>query len=153
MKLLWQKVDVECECLGKLEEEMFELSETAGIAGEYQWGLDAGSIKMQAASRCRQHQDAGSIKMQAASRCRQHQDAGSIKMPGIYPCHWIHIDRLENDDNDKKVSDTLNIKCNIEIKFLQLQPGPNFIKITTIIKPTVDLDPKPHLKPCQKNKL
>ena len=119
MKLLWQKVDVECECLGKLEEEMFELSETAGIAGEYQWGLDA----------------------------------GSIKMPGIYPCHWIHIDRLENDDNYKKVSDTLNIKCNIEIKFLQLQPGPNFIKITTIIKPTVDLDPKPHLKPCQKNKL
>ena len=37
VKMLWQEVDVECECLGKLEEEMFERSQAAGIAGEYQW--------------------------------------------------------------------------------------------------------------------
>jgi hypothetical protein len=40
--LLWQEVDVERECLAKLEEEMFERSQAAGIAGEYQWGLDVG---------------------------------------------------------------------------------------------------------------
>lgn len=35
-------VDVECECLSRLEEEMFEVSTNAGIAGYYQWGLDTG---------------------------------------------------------------------------------------------------------------
>ena len=81
VKLLWQDVDVECECLAKLEEEMFERSEAAGIAGEYQWGLDAGD----------------------------HQDAWN-PYNGL-PDHWIHTDRLENYDNDEKVSDTLNLKC------------------------------------------
>jgi hypothetical protein len=42
VNLLWQEVDVDRECLGKLEEEIFERSKAAGIAGEYQWGLDAG---------------------------------------------------------------------------------------------------------------
>ena len=40
--LLWQEVDVKCECLVKMEEEMFECSQVAGIAGEYQWGLNEG---------------------------------------------------------------------------------------------------------------
>jgi hypothetical protein len=35
-------IDVERECLEQLEEEMFEVSFRAGIAGNYQWGLDAG---------------------------------------------------------------------------------------------------------------
>ena len=81
VKLLWQDVDVECECLAKLEEELFERSEVAGIAGEYQWGLDAGD----------------------------HQDAWN-PYNGL-PDHWIHTNRLENYDNDEKVSDTLNLKC------------------------------------------
>ena len=77
VELLWQEVDVECECLAKLEEEMFERSEAAGISGEYQWGLDAGD----------------------------HQDAWN-PYEGL-PDHWIHTDRLENYDNNEKVSDTL----------------------------------------------
>ena len=35
-------VDVDKDCLGRLEELMFERSERAGIAGNCQWGLDAG---------------------------------------------------------------------------------------------------------------
>ncbi|KAF8351863.1 hypothetical protein F5887DRAFT_861192, partial [Amanita rubescens] len=35
-------VDVDAECLEALEERMFERSKTAGLAGYYQWGLDAG---------------------------------------------------------------------------------------------------------------
>lgn len=35
-------VDVEKECLSRLEEEMFEVSARADIAGYHQWGLDAG---------------------------------------------------------------------------------------------------------------
>ncbi|KAG6834024.1 hypothetical protein H0H93_012466, partial [Arthromyces matolae] len=38
----WDHVDVDKECLERLEEEMFERSLFAGIAGHYQWGLDAG---------------------------------------------------------------------------------------------------------------
>ena len=48
-----------------------------GTAGDYQWGLDAGD----------------------------HQDAYN-PYDGL-PDHWIHIDRVENYDNDEKVSDTL----------------------------------------------
>ena len=73
-ELLWQEVDVERECLAKLEEEMFERSRAAGIAGEYQWGLDAG----------------------------EHQDAWN-PYDGL-PYHWIHADRLEDYDDDEKVS-------------------------------------------------
>ena len=50
----------------------------AGIAGEYQWGLDAGD----------------------------HQDAWN-PYDGL-PYHWIHADRLENDD--EKVSNTWKFK-------------------------------------------
>ena len=39
---LWYAVDIGKECLERLEEEMFEESERAGIAGHRQWGLDAG---------------------------------------------------------------------------------------------------------------
>jgi len=35
-------VDVDKECLERLEEEMFERSALAGKAGNFQWGLDAG---------------------------------------------------------------------------------------------------------------
>lgn len=35
-------VDVDRECLGLLEEWMFESSDEAGVAGDEQWGLDAG---------------------------------------------------------------------------------------------------------------
>ena len=42
MKSGYSKVDVEWECLERLEEQMFEWSLRAGIAGYYQWGLDAG---------------------------------------------------------------------------------------------------------------
>jgi hypothetical protein len=76
VELLWQEVDVERECLAKLEEEMFERSQAAGIAGEYQWGLDAGD----------------------------HQD-GWNPYDSI-PDHWIHPDRLENNDDEEQVSDT-----------------------------------------------
>ena len=72
--LLWQEVYVEHECLAKMEEEMFEHSQVAGIAGEYQWGLDAGD----------------------------HQNAWN-PYDGL-PDHWIHTDRLENVDDNEKVS-------------------------------------------------
>ncbi len=35
-------IDVDRECIKRLEEEIFEVSERAGIAGNHQWGLDAG---------------------------------------------------------------------------------------------------------------
>jgi len=38
----YSEVDVDLECLERLEEQMFERSSRAGIAGYYQWGLDAG---------------------------------------------------------------------------------------------------------------
>ncbi|KAF9537149.1 hypothetical protein CPC08DRAFT_617578, partial [Agrocybe pediades] len=34
--------DVDLNCLAYMEEEMFENSPRAGIAGNRQWGLDAG---------------------------------------------------------------------------------------------------------------
>ena len=37
-----QDVDVDRDCLETLEEEMFEKSARAGIAGHWQWGLDSG---------------------------------------------------------------------------------------------------------------
>ncbi|KAF5379467.1 hypothetical protein D9615_006598 [Tricholomella constricta] len=40
---VWTDVDVDRECLDLLEEQMFEISSQAGIAGHYQWGLDAGA--------------------------------------------------------------------------------------------------------------
>ena len=75
VNVLWQEVDVERECLAKLEEEMFERSKAAGIAGEYQWGLDAGD----------------------------HQDAWNL-YDGLLS-HWVYAERLENYDEDEKVSD------------------------------------------------
>jgi len=43
-KVVWNRsqINVDKECLERLEEEMFERSALAGIAGNYQWGLDAG---------------------------------------------------------------------------------------------------------------
>jgi hypothetical protein len=38
----WSEVDVDLRCLERLEEQMFERSALAGIAGNYQWGLDNG---------------------------------------------------------------------------------------------------------------
>jgi len=67
-EFLWQEVDVEHECLGRLEEEMFECSQVAGIAGDYQWGLDAGD----------------------------YQDLWN-PYAGL-PDHWSHADRPESDD-------------------------------------------------------
>jgi hypothetical protein len=37
------EIDVDKECLERLEEQMFERSERAGVAGHFQWGLDAGT--------------------------------------------------------------------------------------------------------------
>ena len=37
-----QLADVDGECIRALERRMFEQSEAAGLAGFYQWGLDAG---------------------------------------------------------------------------------------------------------------
>jgi len=39
---LLSTVDIERDCIQRLEEEMFEISAQAGVAGHYQWGLDAG---------------------------------------------------------------------------------------------------------------
>jgi hypothetical protein len=40
---IWKDhVDVDKESLERLEEEMFQRSVLAGIAGNYQWGLNAG---------------------------------------------------------------------------------------------------------------
>ena len=74
VNVLWQEVDVERECLAKLEEEMFERSKAAGVAGEYQWGLHAGG----------------------------HQDAWNL-YDGL-PSHWVYAERLKNYDDDEKVS-------------------------------------------------
>jgi len=54
-----------------LEEEMFERSSLAGIAGNYQWGLDAGD----------------------------HQD-GWLPYAGT-PEHWNHDDRESEDDDEQ----------------------------------------------------
>ncbi|KAF9523701.1 hypothetical protein CPB83DRAFT_748813, partial [Crepidotus variabilis] len=40
---MFMEVDVEKESLELLEEQMFEMSKQAGVAGNRQWGLDAGS--------------------------------------------------------------------------------------------------------------
>ena len=64
---LWREVDVDKECLDRLEEEMFERSARAGLAGDYQWGLDAGD----------------------------HQDDWN-PYEGT-PAEWNHNDRFEND--------------------------------------------------------
>ena len=37
------EIDVDKECLERLEEQMFERSKRAGVAGHFQWGLDAGT--------------------------------------------------------------------------------------------------------------
>ncbi|KAF9461663.1 hypothetical protein BDZ94DRAFT_1167414, partial [Collybia nuda] len=39
---IWTDVDVDHDSLARLEEEMFEISIEAGIAGHYQWELDSG---------------------------------------------------------------------------------------------------------------
>lgn len=39
---LLMDVEVDKDCLAQLEEEMFEVSKRAGIAGYYQWGFDSG---------------------------------------------------------------------------------------------------------------
>ncbi|KAF9529533.1 hypothetical protein CPB83DRAFT_834956 [Crepidotus variabilis] len=41
--IMFMEVDVEKESLELLEEQMFEMSKQAGVAGNRQWGLDAGS--------------------------------------------------------------------------------------------------------------
>jgi hypothetical protein len=46
LKETWKDwIDVDKECLERLEEEMFERSALAGKAGRYQWGLDAGDYQ------------------------------------------------------------------------------------------------------------
>lgn len=42
MSKKYQSTDVDLECLRQLEDEMFEDSARAGVAGNWQWGLDAG---------------------------------------------------------------------------------------------------------------
>ncbi|KAJ7870069.1 hypothetical protein B0H14DRAFT_2291431, partial [Mycena olivaceomarginata] len=39
---MWDGLHVEQECLGYLEERMFENSARAGMGGTGQWGLDSG---------------------------------------------------------------------------------------------------------------
>ena len=41
-----QDVDIDRDCLETLEEEMFEKSACAGIAGHWQWGLDPGATSI-----------------------------------------------------------------------------------------------------------
>lgn len=73
-EMVWKdRVDVDRETLEQLEEEMFERSSLAGIAGNYQWGLDAGD----------------------------HQD-GWLPYAGT-PEHWNHDDRESEDDDEHKV--------------------------------------------------
>ena len=36
------EVDVDKDCLERLEEEMFERTDRTGLSGNWQWGLDAG---------------------------------------------------------------------------------------------------------------
>jgi hypothetical protein len=67
-KVMKDGIDVDKECLERLEEEMFEKSSFAGVAGNYQWGLDAGD----------------------------HQD-GWNPYAGI-PDHWNHRDRESDED-------------------------------------------------------
>ncbi|KAG5640028.1 hypothetical protein DXG03_001635 [Asterophora parasitica] len=43
LPLDWMDIDVDYECIEKLEEQRFKDSVHAGIAGNQQWGLDAGS--------------------------------------------------------------------------------------------------------------
>lgn len=40
---LWAETDVDKECIERLEERMFERSKAAGTAGNWQWGMDAGT--------------------------------------------------------------------------------------------------------------
>jgi len=70
-------VDVDKQCLERLEEEMFENSSRAGMAGNHQWGLDAGD----------------------------HQEGWNPYLGT--PEHWNHGDRPENDDTEMRVSSFL----------------------------------------------
>ena len=72
--MVWKsQIDVDKECLERLEEEMFERSALAGIAGNYQWGLDAGD----------------------------HQE-GWNPLAGT-PEHWNHDDRDSSSEDEYKV--------------------------------------------------
>jgi len=42
LEKVFHNIDVDKECLERLEEEMFERSALAGSAGNFQWGLDVG---------------------------------------------------------------------------------------------------------------
>jgi hypothetical protein len=42
LEKVFTNIDVNKECLERLEEEMFVWSALAGSAGNFQWGLDAG---------------------------------------------------------------------------------------------------------------
>ncbi|KAF4618842.1 hypothetical protein D9613_009694 [Agrocybe pediades] len=64
----WCDVDVDRECLETFEEQLFERSSFAGVAGHYQWGLDSGD----------------------------HQDGWNPYM-GL-PEHWNHGDREGSDE-------------------------------------------------------
>lgn len=64
---LLSDVDVDRDCLQILEELMFERSARAGVAGNYQWGLDVG----------------------------ENQDSWDVY--GGLPPHWNHEDRDESE--------------------------------------------------------
>lgn len=66
--------DVELECLEQLEEQMFERSALAGVAGNRQWGLDAGD----------------------------HQDCWNPYAE--LPQEWDHQDRKSEDEGELRVS-------------------------------------------------
>jgi hypothetical protein len=70
----WSEVDVDLLCLEGLEEQMFERSALAGIAGYWQWGLDAG----------------------------HHQDGWNL-YAGI-PDHWNHRNRESESEGQLQVS-------------------------------------------------
>jgi len=81
MGSLGDDVDVDKQCLEQLEEEMFENSSRAGIAGNHQWGLDAGD----------------------------HQEGWNPYLGT--PEHWNHGDRPGNNDTEMQVSLFLNFVC------------------------------------------
>ena len=65
LEQIFANVDVDKECLEHLEEEMFERSALAGVAGNYQWGL---VIIRKAGTHMMAHLLSGITKIETAAR-------------------------------------------------------------------------------------
>lgn len=119
-----QDIDVDRECLEALEMEMFERSNRAGLAGNCQWGLDAGD-----------HQ--------------QHTIYAGVP----HSWHSTSGERYGDDAELTVCCPPMYISQNSHSYFDLFQEGPNFIRIERPEQPNmVPTDTRPRPKPVPRFK-